>query len=282
MTEKRLKLYFPSLVPRPRYARKWHCLKGYSEAPVIADEDGIKIVWCRFKARTPGAVGKRIIFFSDLHYSAKVAALGDQLCRVIKKLNADLLLCGGDLCCSAADVKFLPPLLDKLADSAPLCFTVPGNWERGKVWLKVDYWRELFQKHHWDFLCNEGRNVDNWGWVYGCDDIARGYPDLLEEIPSSREGIFLVHRPDTVIAVDRDTPLDAFTLALCGHTHGGQIRLPFYGAITAPSFYGRRLVCGLYRKEDKDVSMLVSTGVNHASFPWRINCRRELILIEFE
>ena len=281
MTEKRLKLYFPSLIPRHRHAKKWRCQKGYGEAPLAVSEGVLKLVHYRLKARTTAASGKKVLFFSDLHYSGRETALVAELCSTIRNLSVDLVLCGGDLTTDAVSLQHLPPVLKDLSQCAPLCAVVPGNWERGKCWLSQPFWQNFFAECNWHYLCNKGIAIGDWGWIYGCDEISRGYPVLSETPSDTKENIFLVHRPDTVIAVDRESSLDDFTLALCGHTHGGQIRLPFLGALMVPSFYGRRMGCGLYTKEDSDICMIVSTGVNHASFPWRINCRREVILIEF-
>ena len=233
-------------------------------------------------ARHAGAAGKRVLFFSDLHYSGREKALAGELITAVRELRPDLLLCGGDLTTDAVFIEALSPLLKELSGYAPCCIAVPGNWERGKSWLPVSFWQDFLNQNGWHFLCNQGTAVSNWGWVYGCDDISKGYPDLLESPREDRENIFLVHRPDTVITVDRSASLDAFSLVLCGHTHGGQIRLPFWGALTVPSFYGRRMACGLYEKSESNTRMMISTGVNHASFPLRINCRREIILIDFE
>jgi predicted MPP superfamily phosphohydrolase len=276
-----LLLYFPALIPRHRQAKKWRCLVGYGSAELIGKEGSIKIVKCRVKAHERSASGKKILFFSDLHYSSGTDSLAESLFVIARNMKPDLLLCGGDFCSDAVSVASSGTLLEKLAGCAPCCAAIPGNWERGKCWLPLSFWEDFFTRHNWHFLCNTALEAENWGWIYGCDDISRGYPALLTTPPAGREKILLAHRPDTVIAVDHETPLDGFRLALCGHTHGGQIRLPFIGALTAPSFYGRRLVCGLYGKENSDVRMIVSTGVNHASFPWRINCRREVLLIEF-
>ena len=275
-------LYFPALIPRQRQALKWCRRGGYDLASVLPGAGGIKVVPLPLKAKNAAASGKRILFFSDLHYSSRAAFLGDALVEIARRVKPDLVLCGGDLCTDSVSINALAPFLEKLSASAPLCATVPGNWERGKTWLPEVFWKEFFTQHNWLYLCNEALEVENWGWIYGCDDISRGFPAILATPPADREKILLVHRPDTVIAVDRETPIDDFTAALCGHTHGGQIRLPLIGAITAPSFYGRRFDCGIFQKDQSDTRMIVSTGVNHASFPWRIFCRRELLLIDFE
>ena len=282
MTERKLKLYFPSLIPRHRHARKWRCTKGYDDVSLYSGKGEIKVHHCRFIAKCAQASGKRILFFSDLHYSGRETSLAAELVEAVKNIKPDLLLCGGDLTADAIYIESLSPLLKELSQLVSCCIAVPGNWERGKSWLPLSFWQEFLNKNNWHFLCNQGKHIDNWGWVYGCDDISKGYPDLLESPPEDRENIFLVHRPDTVVTVDRSTPLDLFSLILCGHTHGGQIRLPFWGALTVPSFYGRQMACGLYEKCESNTRMLISTGVNHASFPLRINCRREIILIDFE
>ena len=269
------------MIPRYRQAKKWRCLAGYNAASIISDGGPFQMVRHSVKAHTPSARNRRILFFSDLHYAPGSEYLSDALCSIAQELKADLILCGGDLCSDAVNIKYLPPLLDRLSRYAPLCAAVPGNWERGKEWLSQEFWKEFFQKYNWHYLCNESLEIGDWGWVYGCDDISKGFPAVLQELPEDREKIFLVHRPDTAISVDREFPLDDFTLVLCGHTHGGQIRIPLWGAITAPSFYGRHLTCGVYGKDNISTRMIVSTGVNHASFPWRINCRREVLLIEF-
>ena len=222
------------------------------------------------------------MFFSDLHYSGKETSLAAELIDAVKELHPDLLLCGGDLVTDAIFINSLCPLLRELARHVPCCITVPGNWERGKSWLPLSFWYDFFNKNSWHFLCNQNKAVGNWGWIYGSDDISKGYPDLSDTPPEDLENIFLVHRPDTVVAVDRSYPLDDFSLILCGHTHGGQIRFPLVGALTVPSFYGRRMACGFYEKTDSDARMMISTGINHASFPLRLNCRREIILIDFE
>ena len=275
-------LYFPALIPRYRQAQKWRRLGGYDVPSVLPGAGGIKVVPFSVKAKNAAASGKRILFFSDLHYSSKAGSLAGSLLEIARNVRPDLILCGGDLCTDGASIDALAPFLEKLSQCAPFCATVPGNWERGKTWLPEGFWKKFFTQHHWYSLCNDFLEVEEWGWIYGCDDISKGFPAILSSPPAEREKILLVHRPDTVIAVDRESALDGFTLALCGHTHGGQIRLPLVGAITAPSFYGRRFDCGVFGKSESDTRMLVSTGVNHASFPWRIFCRREVLLIEFK
>ena len=66
-------------------------------------------------------------------------------------------------------------------------------------------------------------------------------------------------------------------LLLCGHTHGGQIRLPIVGPIIAPSFYGSRYASGVFANE-KTV-MHVSTGIS-GIHPFRWGCMPEVSILE--
>ena len=70
-------------------------------------------------------------------------------------------------------------------------------------------------------------------------------------------------------------------LVLSGHAHGGQFRLPFIGGLAAPNQ-------GLFPKYDAGLfsegktKMLVSRGIGNSIFPFRVNNRPEIILIELQ
>jgi predicted MPP superfamily phosphohydrolase len=56
--------------------------------------------------------------------------------------------------------------------------------------------------------------------------------------------ILLFHNPDADVVMNRQT--EGIDLYLCGHTHGGQIALPFYGALITQSKQGKRYESGLH------------------------------------
>ena len=68
---------------------------------------------------------------------------------------------------------------------------------------------------------------------------------------------------------------------LCGHTHGGQWRIPGFGALFVPSFYGRRFDRGWFRREGRGAWMFVSSGLGELSLHGRFCCRREAAVIDF-
>ena len=96
-------------------------------------------------------------------------------------------------------------------------------------------------------------------------------------IPDEAFTLLLYHSPDLIYeAAERGVDL-----YLGGHTHGGQLRLPFYGAIVTGSIYGRRYVSGLF--EEGRTSMVISRGFGFegGGMPRaRFLCRPEIVSIQ--
>ncbi|MDD5599662.1 MAG: metallophosphoesterase, partial [Victivallaceae bacterium] len=68
-------------------------------------------------------------------------------------------------------------------------------------------------------------------------------------------------------------------LVLCGHTHGGQVRIPFLGALLTSSRYWRKFDYGLFENSRSGSHMIVSAGLGCSTVPVRLACRRELVLV---
>ena len=70
-------------------------------------------------------------------------------------------------------------------------------------------------------------------------------------------------------------------LTLCGHTHGGQVNLPIINVpLRIHSHYGTFFAHGVFHHKIWNTTMFVCAGLNELSFPWRFNCRRELLIIK--
>ena len=228
------------------------------------------------------ARGRRILFLSDLHFHAREEELHrlDALKRVIAETGVDLLLVGGDAVGDCCDLPRLPEALRGISSAAGAAFAIPGNWERGKRWLDIATWRDVYSRGGCRLLCNEYAAFAGIG-VYGADDLIHGLPfPPPPDLPRAELRILLVHRPDLAVSFDRRELLEQFDLVLCGHTHGGQWRLPGVGALFIPSFYRRRFDRGWFRHVDYDLDMYVNSGFGELSLPGRFNCRREVVLLE--
>jgi uncharacterized protein len=103
----------------------------------------------------------------------------------------------------------------------------------------------------------------------GVDDL----PATLAKIRTDDPVILLVHEPDIFTQVP---PRVALTLA--GHTHGGQIKLPFIEPVWAPSAYGARFAYGHIVEQDRH--MIVSGGLGTSKVPLRLGVPPEIVRVQ--
>jgi hypothetical protein len=113
-------------------------------------------------------------------------------------------------------------------------------------------------------------------WIGGVDDATHGSPDLDAALAGAPEEAFLLllaHNPDIWL----DRRVQRADLVLAGHTHGGQIRLPFLGAVyTGATHLSRRRPTGWFSRGG--TRMFVSRGVGE-SLPFRLAARPQAALI---
>ena len=220
---------------------------------------------------------------SDLHYRSDLFP-GSRLAAVLDALRGfapDVLLFGGDTVFDAETLAEIPPLLARFAAVAPCRCAVTGNWEQGKVWIPKSEWREIFGSGGVKLLLNDFCRLP-WLDLYGGEDPAHGEP-AWPAADRWREGtvrIFFTHRPDTAVLAECSGC--GFHGAFAGHTHGGQWRLPFFGALCTHSLYGRRFDSGVFFRRGGERWLIVGRGLGEGGRAGRLFCRRELVLAEFD
>lgn len=232
----------------------------------------------------PSCVGLRVIQVSDLHlhHSVPVEYLRSQLERCTA-LSPDLILLTGDYV-TRADPRYVAQLGSVLCTlRAPLgIFAVLGNHDCGAhdadPRLASEQLARYVQKALIDcgvtVLRNEMQTLAIGGasiQIVGVDDLWSGFSDpdrAFAEVDPALPVITLAHNPDSIDDL-RDQPCDWI---LCGHTHGGQVRIPFVGAPRLP-VRNRQYDAGLFEVGDK--RLYVSRGLGHV-FPIRFNCRPEI------
>jgi predicted MPP superfamily phosphohydrolase len=106
------------------------------------------------------------------------------------------------------------------------------------------------------------------GGFRGADDL----PGTLAQIAGDAPAILLAHEPDIFV----DVP-DRFAVTLCGHTHGGQVRLPFLGRPVIPSAYGQRFAYGHVNESGRD--LIVSAGLGCSVLPLRFGVPPEITVV---
>lgn len=118
-------------------------------------------------------------------------------------------------------------------------------------------------------------------WLAGVIDPCDGRPNIRTAIPKQIHGIahepivLLCHAPDWVDNMLKKPEGQFVSLMLSGHTHGGQVRLPFIGATFLPPC-GKRYVEGWFRFNQ--LQLYVNRGLGSVGVPFRFNCPPEITL----
>tara|TARA_B100001179_G_C18597774_1_gene408141 strand:+ start:1875 stop:2705 length:831 start_codon:yes stop_codon:yes gene_type:complete len=141
-------------------------------------------------------------------------------------------------------------------------------------------WPDAMRSSSIPLLENQSEHVECEGfsfYVSGLEDLWWQKPDIdkaLDSIPIGEPVIMMMHNPDLFVEIP-----SMVTLSVAGHTHAGQIRFPFIGAVESviPSRYGKRFVYGHITENNKD--LIVSAGVGNTGIPLRFLNKPEVVLI---
>ena len=216
--------------------------------------------------------GMRLAQVTDVHFPGNVAAARAALAH-LRREKPEIVVITGDMTehteALATVAEFARQARGSLATVATL-----GNWEY--LARAASRAAEAYRSVGVDLLVNAHRDIrigDSSLALVGLDDPLLGHPDLLGAragLPSDSSEIWLVHAPGFASHPPDVSGVPAFILS--GHTHGGQIRLPFLPAYT-PEGSGR-FVAGWYR--DTFAPLYVSRGIGTTTLPARFNCPPEL------
>jgi uncharacterized protein len=216
----------------------------------------------------------RIVHISDVH-SDRRPRLENRLPALIAAQKPDVILFTGDSVNSPEGLPVFRQLMTQLAKICPT-FAVRGNWD---VWYSSDL--DLFggtgviELKSWEFPV---RVRETEVWVAGVPvDSESKIPDVLDAIPPDSFSILLHHYPDEIETVAKHRA----DLYLAGHIHGGQIALPFYGALITLSKYGKQFEAGLYRVGETYLYVNRGIGMEGGRMPRvRFCARPEVTVIE--
>jgi uncharacterized protein len=239
-----------------------------------------------FLQRWPARLeGFTIAHLSDFHYDPYFsvhplrASIG-----MINDLHPDLIVLTGDF----VSEPFLRRNREQAASAAEPCaqllrqirapygrWAVLGNHD---VLTLPDRITNALRGQDIQVLMNQSVPIEGNGarfWLGGVDDELEGKPNLdsaLHNIPSDECVILLAHEPDYADHVAH-YPVD---LQLSGHTHGGQVRLPFVGPLYLPPL-GRKYIWGLYKI--RELTLYTNQGLGTVNVPVRMNCPPEITLL---
>lgn len=222
-----------------------------------------------------GFDGFKILQFSDTHIGFQYDL--SQLQELVNKINEqkpDMILFTGDLMDTPnqyADINSIAPILKNL--EAPFgSFAIYGNHDHGGY--GSDLYQNVMTEAGFTLLLNEAHQVslltNESLYIAGIDDAMLGRPDIqatLESIPNEAYTILLSHAPDLA---DQAASIGNVQLQLSGHSHGGQIQIPFLGAIIKPPF-AKKYFEGFYQIDQTGdpLTLYVNRGLGTTRLPFR-------------
>ncbi len=229
------------------------------------------------------------------HKNFKIAVLTDfhigfghmdrkNLARIIERTNSynpDIVLLLGDYVnVSSEHPEYLHYLVDfKNFSSKYGIFAIFGNHESWEVRNKIKY---FIRQAGVRLLENRAKKLtigEKSIWIAGIDDLDTGYPDLkgvINQIDDKDNPVLLLsHNPDIFEAVP-----ERVSLTLSGHTHGGQIYVPFLVRLVTPSRFGKRFLKGHVVYDNRHI--FVSSGLGTTVIPARFMVPPEIVILNLE
>lgn len=231
--------------------------------------------------------GFRIAQIADLH-NAEFGENNERLVSILRESDPDIIVFTGDqLDARKSNPEVLTELVKQTVQIAP-CFLVSGNHE-GSVPRNVPLETEL-KSYGLIILDDMIHPLERDGAIMdliGLEDPTRnrryysnGAKEALEmslqelEWEESHYSILLAHRPEYFYVYERN----GIDLAICGHVHGGQIRINGRGLIGPSKELFPEYDSGVYTLDN--ATMVLSRGLGNSIFPWRVNNPPEVVIIE--
>ena len=224
-----------------------------------------------------------IVQISDLH-SKQFGRREKLVLKMINQLNPDYIFITGDIIDSHTKIEDLDlcrPFWEKLSQSyQDRIFAIFGNHLHDSRILNVHDFKKTIESCNIPILLNENRKlIRNGEYIYliGVDDPRTKHHNLkqaLQGVEDKRVKILLAHSPE----ITEDLEEGEVDLILSGHTHGGQVRLPFIRNFWIPTRDHGKYVSGLYQV--KSIPLYINRGIGVDVIPIRFNCPPEITLIE--
>jgi predicted MPP superfamily phosphohydrolase len=228
--------------------------------------------------------GFRIVQISDIHYKEFTERFFlDRIIREVNALVPDLILMTGDFITHGPprstpekDIHGVAEALRGL--SCPQRIACLGNHDSA---VGMEFVAGILRAHGTPVLINQYMAIERGGdrlWIGGVEDPATSRPDLALATPRNPGAplILMAHAPDYADEVVRHPDGGKVDLILSGHSHGGQIRLPFVGPLVLPPM-GKKYVEGHF--QFGPMQLYVNRGLGAVSVPFRLNCPPEITTI---
>ena len=227
-----------------------------------------------------GAHSIRIVQISDVHSDAR-ARLEPRLPEIIAAEKPDVIVFTGDSTNSRQGIPVFRELMTKLARIAPT-YASRGNWDE---WEGAH--EQLFDGTGVVDLNGQAVRLEFHGtsiWIGGlATNNLASVTSVFAAAPANEFRLLLHHYPDRIIGGygGLEGAAGKVDLLGSGHTHGGQIALPIYGALVTFSRFGKRFEWGLHRVGDTWVYVNRGIGMEGGRTPrMRFWARPEITVID--
>ena len=220
----------------------------------------------------------RILQISDLHGKYR---LNKRLLALAASAKPDIIVITGDLIdVSTTDFDGAYKLIEGLKEINEAIYFVPGNheWRNGRLPELTEGLKAMgvtVMQNSNAVIQIGGTEVN----LSGVDDVYTSHDDIenaMKGIDEANYTILLSHSPRVIDRLKNYEP----DLVLSGHTHGGQVRLPFIGAVVAPGEgFFPRLDKGVF-KLDEGKYLYLDSGAGTSILPIRFLDRSQISLIK--
>lgn len=201
--------------------------------------------------------------FKKYQYSQKIADKIDQQ-------NPDVIVLLGDYIYGLEEnAKYIEPII-KLSEKYPV-FVISGNhdyhlpeYKSIKQRDKTEVLKQILKKYNLELFENNNKQLtinNQQFYIIGIKEIWTGEADLekaMQDVDQTKPIIMLCHNPDFIMKA-----MGKVDIMLSGHTHAGQIRLPFIGPVPPlPDELGRKYDQGLFQFEQSQ--LFITPGIGEA------------------
>ena len=226
----------------------------------------------------------KIVHLTDFH-SDGFSKREKRVLKILENIDPDLIFITGDFIDhSSKDLESCEKFWSELSGRYQgKVFGVLGNHEH---WIKspnITAIEGLLEKNGIPILNNENKKIfqgDEFIYLLGVDDPDSKKDDLPKAMIGTEENIskiLLAHSPDIIDNLQGEK----VDLILAGHTHGGQIVIPFVKPFWVPTENHGKYVSGLFRVNDTNLYVNRGIGLSPA-LPIRFNCPPEITVIKLK
>jgi len=228
--------------------------------------------------------GVKIVHLTDFH-SKDFGVKEKRILEIVEDLDPDFVFITGDFIDhTTKDVDSCQEFWRELGDRYQgKIFGVLGNHEYLIEHIDANSIENLLEESGIVILKNENKKIfyndKNYIYLIGVDDPDTGRDDLPKAIINTEENIpkiLLAHSPDIIDNLQKEK----VSLILVGHTHGGQVVIPFVKPFWTPTENRGKYASGLF--EINDTYLYVSRGIGTTALPIRFNCSPEVTMIELK